>query len=92
MALTKKAPKVNFSFDTETIDNSHLILYNDDINSFEYVIDCLIKVCHHDPIQAEQCATIAHFNDKCAIKTGSFDELKPLHQQLGALNLTTSID
>lgn len=52
-----------------------IILYNDDINSFEHVIDCLVKYCKHAPLQAEQCANIVHYNSKCSVKEGSFDEL-----------------
>jgi ATP-dependent Clp protease adaptor protein ClpS len=56
--------------------NNEIIVYNDDVNTFEHVIDTLIKVCDHTPIQAEQCSLIIHYNGKCTVKTGEFDKLK----------------
>jgi ATP-dependent Clp protease adaptor protein ClpS len=64
----------------ELIDQeSHdLIVFNDDFNTFEHVINILIKVCKHTHEQAEQCTLIIHYKGKCAVKKGSFEELKPL--------------
>ena len=59
-----------------------IILYNDYVNTFEWVIECLIKYCGHDSLQAEQCAHIVHFNGKCAIKSGAFEKLKPICETL----------
>nr|WP_315152321.1 ATP-dependent Clp protease adaptor ClpS [uncultured Flavobacterium sp.] len=56
--------------------NSEIIVYNDDVNTFEHVIDTLIRVCGHTSIQAEQCSLIVHFNGKCTVKTGEYDKLK----------------
>jgi len=56
--------------------NSELIVYNDDVNTFDHVIDTLVRVCDHTPIQAEQCSLIVHFNGKCTVKTGEYDKLK----------------
>ena len=56
--------------------NNQIVLYNDDVNTFDHVIETLIQVCDHDPIQAEQCAVLVHYKGKCTVKTGSFDELK----------------
>jgi ATP-dependent Clp protease adaptor protein ClpS len=52
-----------------------IILYNDDYNTFEHVIECLVKYCRHNPLQAEQCALIVHSNGKCSIKNGSYEVL-----------------
>ena len=52
-----------------------IILYNDDVNTFDHVIKTLIKVCEHTPHQAEQCAMIVHYNGKCAVKSGSCKNL-----------------
>ncbi|NBU82080.1 MAG: ATP-dependent Clp protease adaptor ClpS [Flavobacteriaceae bacterium] len=57
--------------------NNEIVLYNDDVNTFDHVIDTLIRVCNHTPEQAEQCAILVHYKGKCTVKTGSFDELKP---------------
>jgi ATP-dependent Clp protease adaptor protein ClpS len=60
-------------------DNQYqLILWNDDVNTFEWVIETLIKVCQHTPEQAEQSAMVVHFKGKCSVKNGSFDYLKPM--------------
>ena len=71
---------------------SHLILFNDDINSFDFVIETLVDVCRHDPMQAEQCAWIAHYKGKCSVKEGAFSELKPPHDEMGQRGLTVSIE
>ena len=57
--------------------NNEIILYNDDVNTFDHVIKTLVKVCNHEWLQAEQCALLVHYKGKCAVKTGSYDELKP---------------
>ncbi len=57
--------------------NHEIILYNDDVNTFDHVIETLVRVCKHDDLQAEQCALLVHYTGKCGVKTGSFDELKP---------------
>ena len=55
-----------------------IILYNDEVNTFDHVIDCLVKICDHNVIQAEQCAYIVHFSGKCGVKNGSLKELTPI--------------
>lgn len=57
--------------------NNEIILYNDDVNTFDHVIDTLIRVCDHEALQAEQCALLVHYKGQCTVKTGSYDELKP---------------
>ena len=69
-----------------------LTLFNDDIHSFEYVIKSLVDVCRMDDIQAEQCTYIAHYKGKCSVKKGSYDELKPMKEQLTERQLICSID
>lgn len=56
----------------------NLIMWNDDVNTFDWVIKTLIDVCHHEPEQAEQCSLIIHFKGKCIVKNGSLDKLKPM--------------
>jgi len=60
------------------LDSSDLIVYNDDVNTFDHVANILVKVCKHSPEQAEQCTLIIHFKGKCAVKKGSVEELKPM--------------
>ncbi len=66
-----------------------LILFNDDVNSFDFVIECLIEVCEHEPEQAEQCAITAHFKGKCGIKSGSLNELTPMNNELNKRGIST---
>lgn len=54
-----------------------IILHNDDVNTFDHVINCLIRYCEHTLEQAEQCAYIIHYKGKCVVKTGSFEDLEP---------------
>ena len=77
---------------SKTIQPCHLILFNDEINSFEFVIKTLMDVCAHDFIQAEQCTWIAHFKGKCPVRSGCFDELKPMHDEMSNRGLTVSIE
>ncbi len=72
--------------------NKNLVLFNDNINTFEFVISTLIEVCHHEPHQAEQCALTAHYKGKCTIKTGDFHLLKPISDTLSDRNLTVTIE
>lgn len=69
-----------------------LILYNDDVHTFDYVIKTLVEVCKHTSHQAEQCATIVHHKGKCDIKHGDYEELKPIKDQLTERELIVSID
>ena len=72
-------------------DEGHLILYND-VNTFDHVIDTLVKVCHHTFEQAEQCAIIVHFKGKCDVKSGSYSFLKPLCTALLDAGLSAEIE
>ena len=62
---------------TETEDPFSLIVWNDEVNTFEWVIETLMEVCGHSQEQAEQCAMLIHTKGKYAVKRGSYDELKP---------------
>ncbi len=61
-------------------DLRDLVVFNDDFNTFEHVIATLIKICRHDPQQAEQCTYIIHFKGKCTVKKGTYKELKPMRE------------
>lgn len=69
-----------------------LMLSNDDIHTFEYVIEKLVEVCGHSREQAEQCAYIVHLKGKCDVKRGSLKDLTGMHTVLSKLELTTSIE
>lgn len=53
-----------------------IVLYNDDVNTFSHVIECLIRICEHSPEQAEQASLIVHFRGKCSVKKGEESVLK----------------
>jgi len=76
----------------EQLLNHVLMVYNDDINSFEHVIDSLIKICKHAKEQAEQCAMLVHTKGKCDVKHGEFDELLPMKRALNKLGITANIE
>lgn len=71
---------------------NRIILFNDDVNTFEWVIDCLMKYCGHDSIQAEQCAYIVHYKGQCAVKEGTLEELKPICEVLLEKGLSAEIN
>ncbi len=75
----------------QTDDVYKLVLHNDDVNTFDFVIECLIEICKHTPEQAEQCTLLVHYKGKCTVKTGSMDLLKPMHQKLLSRGLTSEI-
>jgi ATP-dependent Clp protease adaptor protein ClpS len=66
----------------ETTDLMDLVVFNDDFNTFDHVIETLIRVCKHAREQAEQCTLIIHYKGKCAVKSGSFEFLKPLREAI----------
>ena len=63
---------------TSVDEPCNLIVWNDDVNTFEWVIETLIEVCRHTEEQAEQCAYLIHFHGKCAVKKGEYEKLKSM--------------
>ncbi len=76
---------------TEEQGNHEIILYNDDVNTFDHVIETLIYTCEHTPLQAEQCALLVHYKGKCGVKTGAYDELVPRCSKLLQAGLSAEI-
>ncbi len=72
--------------------NKTLVLHNDDVHTFEYVIDALMEVCGHEYFQASQCATITHYKGKCDVKQGNFSSLRLMRDALATRELTVTID
>lgn len=70
---------------------NEIIIYNDDVNTFDHVIETLIRVCNHTPEQAEQCSIIIHYKGKCTVKTGPINELIPQCTQLLEAGLSAEI-
>jgi ATP-dependent Clp protease adaptor protein ClpS len=77
--------KERVSFDNE------IVMYNDDVNTFDHVIETLMRVCSHTPEQAEQCSLIVHYKGKCTVKTGPIKELTPQCLQLLEAGLSAEI-
>lgn len=76
---------------TKVTEELSIVLFNDDHNSFDWVIECLMTVCSHDLLQAEQCTYLVHYAGKCSVKTGTFKDLKPLCEALLEKGLTAKI-
>lgn len=76
----------------EDLLDSRLIVYNDDVNSFQWVIECLCKYCGHTTEQAEQCSYIIHHKGKCDVKKGSKEILRPMKEALLDAGLTATIE
>ena len=74
-----ESPEVAFEIEVDvlTVKEHQIILHNDDVNTFDHVIRCLVRICDQTPEQAEQCAYIVHYHGKCVVKTGTYEDLKP---------------
>jgi ATP-dependent Clp protease adaptor protein ClpS len=69
-----------------------LDLHNDDYNTFDWVITCLMKICKHDEEQASQCAHIVHFNGKCDVKYGDYDTISIMKEKLKTAGLSVTME
>lgn len=77
--------------DIGSSDIKDLIIYNDDYNTFDHVIDTLVKVVGHSLQQAEQCTYIIHYKGKCAVKKGPLKELKPMKEAICEAGITAKV-
>jgi len=68
--------------DVIEIEEHNLVVFNDEINTFDYVIQTLVEICAHTPEQAEQCTIIIHYKGKCSVKEGSFEKLKAMRDAI----------
>jgi len=69
-----------------------IIVWNDEVNSFDWVIETLVDVCGHSFEQAEQCAMIIHHNGKYAVKEGDIDDLKPMCEAISERGISATIE
>lgn len=76
MSLKEKISEEH-CLEEEVVKQNEIVLFNDDVNTFDHVIDTLVYACEHTPEQAEQCAIIVHYKGKCTVKTGVYDDLEP---------------
>jgi ATP-dependent Clp protease adaptor protein ClpS len=89
--FTSRPQKLS-SEETNSQNQATLVLHNDDINTFDYVMEILVEICEHSMTQAEQCATITHYKGKCEVRTGTFTEMKELRFKLISKGLKASVD
>jgi len=74
---TKEKELESVAIQEATSTSYQIILFNDEVNTFDHVIEMLIRICDHEPLQAEQCALLVHYTGKCEVKTGDLSELTP---------------
>jgi len=88
---TKEKVLEKVKTDTKKQKNHEIVLYNDDHNTFDHVIESLIAACDHTAEQAEQCAVLVHYKGQCTVKTGAFTDLKPRCSKLLDAGLSAEI-
>ncbi len=89
---SREHPVVEEFNDVEGKEKNSLILHNDEVNTFEFVIESLIEVCHHTAEQAEQCTYLVHYKGKCDVKSGGFEILRTMRHALVDRGLTATIE
>ena len=89
------ATKEKFKSELEILENyddlNKIVLFNDDVNTFDHVIETLISTCEHTYTQAEQCSILVHYKGKCSVKSGTLIDLKPRLKRLIEANLSAEI-
>lgn len=89
-------PNYNEELETDVLDdvsnNSQLIVWNDEVNTFDWVIETLIEVCKHTPEQAEQCAMFIHTKGKYAVKEGDYENLKPMCDAITERGINATVE
>ncbi|MDX1830282.1 MAG: ATP-dependent Clp protease adaptor ClpS [Lutibacter sp.] len=88
---TKKKIQEEVEVLEEVTKQHEIVLFNDDVNTFDFVIDSLIEVCEHTLEQAEQCTLLVHYKGKCTVKTGEYSDLKPRCSSLLTKGLSAEI-
>lgn len=89
--MTKEKQSEELLLEEEVVNQNEIVLFNDDVNTFDHVIDTLIYACDHTPEQAEQCSIIVHYKGKCTVKTGPYEDLKPRCSKLLQAGLSAEI-
>jgi ATP-dependent Clp protease adaptor protein ClpS len=88
----KEQPDVEVLLEDATSLGHQLIVYNDEVNSFEYVITTLIEVCEHTAEQAEQCTLMIHFRGKCGVKSGIYEDLVSMRNEICRRGISAEIE
>jgi len=96
MAGTRNDMSTQEKFETEIMTVSDevcsLIVWNDDVNTFEWVIESLVEVCGHSYEQAEQCSYFIHYRGKYAVKQGPYEEMKPLCDAITERGISATVE
>ncbi|MBK86378.1 MAG: hypothetical protein CMC86_04175 [Flavobacteriaceae bacterium] len=87
----KEKIKNSIELDKKNNNTREIVLFNDDVNTFDHVIETLVSVCNHTYEQAEQCSILVHYKGKCIVKTGTFNDLKPRRCKLLQAGLSAEI-
>jgi ATP-dependent Clp protease adaptor protein ClpS len=77
--------------DTILDDGKEVVLFNDDHNTFDFVIDTLIDLCKHNEVQAEQCAVLVHFKGQCSVKKGDYDSMLGISREMNRRGLSSVV-
>lgn len=89
------APEVSVDIEEEVVIEDvklySIVVYNDEVNTFDYVIDTLMEYCEHTFEQAEQCTLLIHFKGKCSVKNGDFEELEPVRTAITDRGISAEI-
>jgi len=88
---TKEKIKEEVGTSVEEGHLNEIVLFNDEVNTFDHVIETLVDVCKHSYEQAEQCSLLVHYKGKCTVKTGTYEELEPQCSQLLKAGLSAEI-
>jgi len=88
---TKEKIKEEVVVLVKEVNQHQIVLHNDEVNTFDFVINSLINVCEHTEEQAEQCTWLVHFKGKCTVKTGELKELEPRCSKLLSLGLSAEL-
>lgn len=91
MSDTKRKIKEEVDILEKKTNQFEIVLFNDDVNTFDFVIDSLIEVCDHTLEQAEQCTILVHYKGRCTVKTGDYKDLKPRCSKLLTKGLSAEI-
>lgn len=88
---TKEKIQEDLLVDTLEEKQNEIVLYNDEVNTFDHVIETLMYACDHTPEQAEQCSILVHYKGKCTVKTGTYEELEPRCSKLLEAGLSAEV-
>mgnify|MGYP003668878833 FL=1 len=88
---TREKTSEELLLEEDLLTQNEIVLFNDEVNTFDHVIETLIYACDHTAEQAKQCSLIVHYKGKCTVKTGLYDDLKPRCSMLLEAGLSAEI-